>query len=82
MAHGLMIVAADAWAIRVRHSFFSRQSYHRWGDGGLLRGLDPSGKAINYDVRWLIGCLACAVEERQRIVRLQTVDWARQDGGD
>jgi hypothetical protein len=79
--HGLMIVAADGWAIRVRRSFFLPHHYHRWGDGGLLRGVDPLGKAINYDVRWLIGCLACAVEDRDRIVRLRPALWAQEEGG-
>ena len=75
-AFGLMTVAADRWAIRVQRRLFSRSRYHRWGDKGLLEGIDPSGNAIDYDVRWLIGAIACAVEEQGEL-RLQAVDWAQ-----
>jgi hypothetical protein len=77
-ARGLMIVAADGWAIRVRRPLLSlRWRYVRWGDGGLLRGVDPSGETIDYDVRWLIGAIACAVEERGGgTLRLRSVGWA------
>ncbi len=75
-ARGLLAFAQDGWPIRVRRKLFGRTQYLRAGNRPLS-WMQPDAKNL-YDVPWLLGALASAVQEKgRRLLRLESVVWAR-----
>lgn len=72
-ARGLFLIARDGWSVGVLRNLLGRfhGQYFSYSPVGI-----PSGKRLDYNVPWMIACLACRCQELRDTLRVEFVEWA------